>query len=187
MKSRIPHTLRSPRLLLRRWEIEDAASLHPVLEANFARLRPWIPAHVATPVPLPELAARLAGFADDFIADRAYRYALLTPDGTRLLGEADLFPRDAFGRVSFPAADRAELGYWLDAAATGQGLATEAANALLDVAIALPGLTHAEIHCDVDNALSAAVPQRLGFRLAAVEAEVQIWQKRLTSGNAARV
>jgi len=181
MQSLVPATLRTARLLLRPWTAADAAALEPVLAANVAHLGPWIPPHVATPVPLPELAERLAGFADDFAAGRAYRYALLTPAGTQVRGEADLFPRAAMGRVPLAAADHVELGYWLDAAATGQGLATEATRALLAVAATLPGMTHVEIRCDAANGASAAVPQRLGFHLAAVEADVQVWRKPLVS------
>jgi RimJ/RimL family protein N-acetyltransferase len=155
--------------------------------ANVAHLGPWIPTHVATPVPLAQLAGRLAGFAEDFAAGRAYRYALLTVEGARLCGEADLFPRAAAGRVALESADRVELGYWLDAAMTGQGLATEAASALLAVAAALPGMTHAEIRCDAANLPSAAVPQRLGFHLAGVEGGVQLWEKALASAGTTSV
>ena len=92
MRSRpmVPTTLRTARLHLRPWAATDAARLQPILEANLAHLGPWIPAHVATPLPVPELAGRLTGFADDFTAGRAYRFALLTPDGTKVLGEVDL-------------------------------------------------------------------------------------------------
>jgi ribosomal-protein-serine acetyltransferase len=187
MDSPIPDVLRTARLLLRPWRAPDATALRPVLEANTAHLGPWIPAHVATPVPLPALAERLAGFADDFAAERAFRYALLTPDGARILGEADLFPRAGEGRVPLTDADHVELGYWLDAAVTGQGFATEATRALLDVAAMLPGMTHVEIRCDVANAASAAVPQRLGFRLSAVDAGDQVWRKPMASMNRADV
>ena len=179
--SPIPATLRTARMLLRPWDAADAPALLPVLSANVDRLGPWIPAHVAAPAPLPALAERLAGFAADFAADRAYRYALLTPDGSRLLGEADLFPRSEGGRVPLADADRVELGYWLDAAATGRGLATEAARALFDVAAGVPRMRHAEIRCDAGNGPSAAVPQRLGFELASEEAELQIWRKSLAA------
>jgi RimJ/RimL family protein N-acetyltransferase len=187
MSPHIPTTLRTPRLLLRPWSPTDAVALHPVLVANVAHLGPWIPAHVATPLPLPRLAERLAGFAEDFAADRAYRYALLTAEGARLCGEADLFPRAAAGRVALESADRVELGYWLDAAMTGQGLATEATSALLAVAAALPGMTHAEIRCDVANLPSAAVPQRLGFHLAGVEGGMQLWEKPLAGAGSTSV
>jgi RimJ/RimL family protein N-acetyltransferase len=187
MDSPIPVTLRTARMLLRPWDAADAPALKPVLAANVAHLGPWIPAHVATPLPLQALAERLAGFAADFAAGRAYRYALLTPDGSRVLGEADLFPRAATGRVPLAAADHVELGYWLEAAATGQGLATEATRALLHVAATVPRMSHVEIRCDVNNGPSAAVPQRLGFQLARVETGLQIWRKLLPSINEARV
>lgn len=172
----VPPTLRTARLLLRPWDAADAARLLPVLEANAAHLAPWIPAHVATPVPLPELAARLAGFAADFAAGRAWRYALLTPDGNRILGEVDLFPRAASGRVPYVEADHAEVGYWLDSAATGRGLALEAARAMLSVAATLPGLSHVEIRCDAANVASARVPERLGFERVGVESGDEIWR-----------
>lgn len=179
MDALIPATLRTARMLLRPWNPADAPALAPVLEANFAHLSPWIPAHVATPAPVPELAERLAGFAADFGAGRAFRYALLTSDESQVLGEAALFPRAATGRVPLGEADRVELGYWLDATVTGRGLATEATRALLHVAEELPGMSHAEIRCDRKNGPSAALPPRLGFHLASEEAELQIWQKAL--------
>ena len=182
MSSLIPVTLRTERLLLRAWSPDDASALQPVLAANVTHLGPWIPARVSTPVP--ELAVRLAGYAADFAAGRAFRYALLSHDGTQVLGEVDLFPRAASGRVPLAEADHVELGYWLDAAATGQGLATEAARALFAVAATLPGMTHVDIRCDVANGASAAVPHWLGFHLAGVEGELQVWRKRLTRAGA---
>ncbi|MHB1312466.1 MAG: GNAT family N-acetyltransferase [Gemmatimonadaceae bacterium] len=184
MKSLIPASLRTERLFLRAWSAADAAVLQPVLAANVAHLGPWIPARVSTPLPVPELALRLAGYDADFTGGRAFRYALLTHDATQLLGEVDLFPRAATGRVPLAEADHVELGYWLDAAVTGRGLATEAAHALFAVAETLPGMTHVDIRCDVANGASAAVPKRLGFRLAAVEGELQVWRKELRDARA---
>jgi len=179
MTSRIPRTLRTERLLVRAWSAADAAALHPVLLANVTHLGPWIPARVSTPAPMPQLAERLAGYDADFTTGRAFRYALLTPDGAQVLGEVDLFPRAAAGRVPLADADHVELGYWLDAAETGKGLATEAARALFAVAATLAGMTHVDIRCDIANGASAAVPQRLGFHLATVEGELQVWRKAL--------
>jgi RimJ/RimL family protein N-acetyltransferase len=182
----IPSTLRTDRLLLRPWAPEDAAALYPVLVANVAHLGDWIPKHVATPVPPTELAVRLRGFAADFAEGKAFRFAMLTPDSAQVLGEADLFPRAATGRVPLVDADRVELGYWLDAAATGQGLATEAARALLELAANLSGMMHAEIRCDAANAPSAAIPRRLGFHLASVEGDTQVWRKELAGHTPSR-
>jgi RimJ/RimL family protein N-acetyltransferase len=170
--------LRTPRLLLRPWSPEDAEALLPVLDANVAHIGPWIPAHVSTPVPLPQLRERLANFSADFSADRAYRYAVLSPDESRVLGEADMFPRSSRGRVPLADADHVELGYWIAADATGQGFATEAVGALVAAAEALPGMTHAEIRCNPANAPSAGVARRLGFERAGVDGDVDVWRKR---------
>lgn len=161
-----PNQIRTRRLLLRPWRADDAEALLPVLEANQSHLGPWIPARVAEPAPLPQLTARLAAFAADFEADREWRYALLAPGDGRVLGEISLFPRSAEGRVPYAAADRAEIGYWLRADATGMGLASEAAQAMVDLAETMPTLRGVEIRCDARNGVSAAIPRRLGFELS---------------------
>lgn len=172
----IPATLRTARLLMRPWSPDDAEAVLPVLAANVGRLERWIPAQVAAPVPLPQLRERLAILAADFAEERAFRWALFTPDGARVLGEASLFARDAEGRVPLPDGDRVEVGYWLEASATGQGIATEATRALLDVAASLPGMTHVEIRCAAENVASAAIPRRLGFTLEAEVDGDQLWR-----------
>ena len=161
----LPSVIRSERLCLRAWRTQDAPLLLPLLEANVAHLGSWIPAHVASPVPLHELVLRLVGFAEDFAALRSWRWGLFAQPGGALIGEASLFPRSAEGRVAWPAADRLEIGYWLDRDATGRGYATEAAHTLVELALSLPGIDRVEIHCDPRNAASAAVPRRLGFEL----------------------
>jgi len=163
----VPAELRTARLLLRPWRPEDAEALAPILEANHAHLGPWIPTRVSTPAPVPVLAERLAGFAADFAAAREWRYGMFSPDGTDILGEIGLYPRSPNGRAPYADADRMELGYWLRAEATGKGLVTEAARALMGVAASLPGVAQFEIRCDPRNAPSGDVARRLGFVLEA--------------------
>ena len=162
----IPSEIRTSRLLLRPWRADDAEALHPILVANYEHLAPWIPARVATPAVVPLLAERLAAFGLDFATDREFRFAMLARDESALLGEVDLFPRSAAGRVALADADRAEIGYWIRGDETGRGLVTEAVRALLSVASGISQFEHLEIRCDARNAPSAAIPQRLGFRLA---------------------
>ena len=185
---RVPEQLRSARLLLRRWRADDATELAPILEANFAHLARWIPARVATPASVEQLIPRLETYIAAFDAGLEWRYALVAEDVPRLLGEVSLFPRNDVGRVAFDAqeADRIEIGYWLRADATGQGFATEAARAAMDLALSLPGMSRVAIHCDERNAPSAALPRRLGFEhVATIEepahsgsptARLQIWE-----------
>ena len=184
-----PIEIRTTRLLLRPWRGEDAGDLLPVLEANRDHLGPWIPARVATPAPVPVLAERLTGFGADFSADREWRFGMFSLADARLLGEVALFPRAAAGRVPFADADRVELGYWLRADETGQGLVTEAARTALNLASHIPRFSRAEIRCDARNSPSAAVPVRLGFTLLATVAEtgadgvsrdMQLWVSELS-------
>jgi RimJ/RimL family protein N-acetyltransferase len=187
----VPLELRTERLLLRPWRPEDAVALHPILEANFTHLGPWIPARVSTPAPVPILAERLAGFAAEFAADREWRYGMFGLDDGAVLGEVGLFPRSDVARVPYLAADRAELGYWLRADRTGRGLVTEASRAVLATAATLPRVALVEIRCDARNAPSAAVPRRLGFVLASTIEEpatptaplvqVQVWTQVLST------
>jgi RimJ/RimL family protein N-acetyltransferase len=176
----VPSEIRTSRFVLRPWRGEDAPALLPVLEANWPHLGPWIPARVATPVPLPQLAARLAAFGNDFAAAKEWRYGLFMPDETTVLGEAGIYPRAAGGRVPYADATHVELGYWLRADETGKGLVTDATKSLLDIVATLAHVSHVEIRCDARNAPSAAIPKRLGFTLAATVAEPsgtssQVW------------
>ena len=197
---RAPHQIRTRRLILRPWRADDAGALLPVLEANRSHLGPWLPARVAEPAPLPQLSARLAAFAADFESDREWRYALLALDDGRVLGEVSLFPRSAEGRGPYTSADRAEIGYWLRADATGTGLASEAALAMVELAATMPPLRHLEIRCDARNTASAAIPRRLGFELsdcvtdaggggdAAAPVTLHVWTRRLAiAGSAAAI
>lgn len=172
----VPGELRSERLRYRPWRVGDAPHLAPILEANREHLAGWIPRHVADPLPVPELAARLSGFTAEFESDREWRYAIVSVDRDEILGEVSLFPRNWKERTTYSNADRAEIGYWLQADVTGRGFATEAARTMLDLASALPGIRRVEIRCDARNIASAAVPRRLGFTLATpVEESSMIW------------
>lgn len=175
----LPRELRTERLVLRAWRGDDAPELRPVLLANQEHLRRWIPEHVYAAPPLPQLVERLDDFAAKFSAGIAFRYALRDASTERILGGMSLFPRDATSRVQLARADRVELGYWLDAAATGRGHVTEGALSLLDAVTILPGMHLAEIHCHVHNAPSNGVPRRLGFVRVQVDGETQVWQRAL--------
>ena len=182
----LPREIETPRLLLRPWRAGDAAALLPVLEANRTHLGPWIPRRVSEPVPIPILSQRLDGFAEDFAANREWRFGIFSPDQSRVMGEVGLFPRAASGRVPFVDADRVELGYWLRADDTGQGFVVEAARAILGAAASVPRFSHIEIRCDARNAPSVTVARRLGFVLADTlregtepAIELQVWTSPL--------
>ena len=56
-----------------------------------------------------------------------------------------------------------EIGYWVSAGATNRGFATEVAVMLTKIGFEFMGLDRMEIHCDVRNVRSAAIPRKLGY------------------------
>jgi len=187
----VPLQIHTPRLLLRPWRASDAALLEPILATNWDHLGPWIPRRIAEHAPVPILATRLAGFAAEFEANREWRYGMFSANERMAYGEIALFPRAENGRVAYSEADRAELGYWIRADATGQGLVSEAARAVFGVATTLTRVSHVEIRCDARNLPSAAIPRRLGFSLATTigtpsvtpgesPVELQVWTRSIS-------
>ena len=58
-----------------------------------------------------------------------------------------------------------EIGYWIDRDHINQGLASEVAGALVELAFGDPALQFIEMHIDARNVASARVPERLGFSM----------------------
>lgn len=89
-----------------------------------------------------------------------------------------------------------ELGVWLAPEATGQGLITKAATAMLDWAFHVRGMHRAEWRCNPANERSSAVARRLGMKLDGTLREsfvhndehhdVQVWSVLATEWPATR-
>src|SRR4029453_441748 len=139
-----------------RWRKTDAAVLKSALDANLAHLQAWLPWAMAEPSPLDVLEERLDLFARQFDAGEQWLFGIWSRPGGELLGGTGLHPR--IGE------DGLEMGYWLQRQATGRGFMTEAADALTRLALQQPGIERVKIRCDPENAASAAVPRRLGYR-----------------------
>ena len=168
-----PPAIRLSGLELRAWSVADAPALRAALAASDAHLRAWTPWVLDGRVPGEALEDRLARHAAGFAAGEEWVYGLFGVDGVEVLGGCGLYPRVGPRAV--------ELGYWLAAAHTGRGLATRAAAALTALAFESPDVDHVEIHCDVRNAPSARVAERLGYRLvessgAHTEPHLQLWR-----------
>jgi ribosomal-protein-serine acetyltransferase len=127
---------------------------------------PWIPwASVSTDV--------------DTARTTLQRYAdLQARDAGRLFGiwqEGTLVGGCMF--VSFDAGSgNAEVGCWLEPAATGRGLITRAVRLLIDWAFHTRGLHRIEWHCRTDNLASSAVAGRLGLTREATLRANYPWQ-----------
>ena len=139
---------RTDRLLLRPGWAEDAPALaRAIADEQVVRhlsTAPW-------PYALGDAEAHLAAPRDPVLP--AFLIAARTAGAPRLVGSCGL-ARRASGRV--------ELGYWIARPFWGQGFATEAGQALIEIAAALglPGLDASHF---LDNPASGRVLEKLGF------------------------
>ena len=153
-----PERIESERLIMRCWHPHDAPLLKAALDSSLPELQRWIPWAMRAmnePSELDVLEDRLSGYRDDFFAGRSALFALMDPDETEVLGGAGLYRRVGPHAL--------EIGYWVRSDQAGQGLATEAVQAMTDVGFMLSGIERIEIHCDPLNAPSIAVPRKLGY------------------------
>lgn len=147
--------IESDRLVIRCWRPEDATALKDAIDSSLGQLREWVPWAMNEPSSEQVLAMRLGVMRERFFAGHDWAYAIFESGESRLVGGAGLHPRGT--------SDHLEIGYWIRTDASGRGYATETAAALCGAAFEHTAVDRLEIHCDVENARSAAVAQRLGF------------------------
>ena len=152
---RIPARIETERLVIRRYREDDAEALYEVASRNrehLLRYMVWAQYEPQTPA---QRRLFIATVNADFDAGTDYTMGMFArPDGAYLGGT---------GFHVRTAPERLEIGYWLDAAREGEGLATEAAAALTRVGLEFAGATLVSIAHAPTNARSGAVPARLGF------------------------
>ncbi len=143
------------RLVLRAFELEDATELSDALAANLAHLRPWLEWVREGPRTLDALLDLVRRMRGRFDLGDAFSYVIADKTSGAMIGGCVLTPH--------PAEASATLGYWIAEERTGQGLATEAAAALIRIAFEVDHLELVEIHSVSANERSARVADRLGF------------------------
>jgi RimJ/RimL family protein N-acetyltransferase len=156
-----PERIELPGATLIRQTAADAEDAAASVARSLDHLRPWMPWATEAATDVEGQRARGAATELAWTAGTEYIWCLrMIPDG-RLAGTFGIHRRVGPGGV--------DIGYWLDIDHTGRGLATAAARALTDVAFSLEGVERVEIHTDVGNIRSAAIPQRLGYRLDRID------------------
>jgi RimJ/RimL family protein N-acetyltransferase len=148
-------------LILRHFEVDDAAEVARAVKESLNELRPFLPwaGEESTQVDFqrdrlrkqPQFAAR----------GEEWQYGLFAADDPRVYGSFGLMTRRGPGTI--------EIGYWLHSDVTGRGWATRAVAALTDVGLGIDGVHRVLICCDEANTRSAAIPQRLGYTLLRTE------------------
>ncbi|HMV32863.1 MAG: GNAT family protein [Gemmatimonadales bacterium] len=137
----------------------DAPDLHGLITANRAHLDRWLrwSSGIRTPA---DAAAFIAIFEEKQRAGDGFHLGLRV-DGA-LAGGCICWYIHRQNR-------NAEVGYWLDAGRTGQGLATRMAAAVVGHLFRVERLHRIEMLCAVENTASRAIPERLGFRVEGVK------------------
>jgi RimJ/RimL family protein N-acetyltransferase len=149
----------TPRLVLRCWEPRDAPLSKTAVDASIDHLRPWMPWVHDHPAPIQKHIERMRTNRGNFDLGVDFVFAVFDREEQNVLGGTGLHMRLGEGAR--------EIGYWVHAAHTGRGLATELSAALTKIGFVVEGLDRMEIHCDPANTRSAAVPRKLGYTLDA--------------------
>jgi RimJ/RimL family protein N-acetyltransferase len=151
----LPELLEGPRIVLRRWRLEDCEAMGRAVAESAEHLRPWMPWMLREPLSNEQRREMVSR------TERAWR------DGGDVMLGVFLDGR-AIGSVGMHrriGPDGLELGYWIHPGFARRGYATEAARLMTDAALAVPGISHVEIHHDKANVASGGVPRKLGFEL----------------------
>jgi RimJ/RimL family protein N-acetyltransferase len=156
----LPTELHTPRLLVRAYRNGDGADLNAAIMRSLDHLQPWMPwVNPKQTVDESEVYARRMQAM--WIERKDFVFQIRRKTDNAFMGALGLHDPD----WSVP---KFMLGYWVTGEAAGQGIATEAATAVMRF-----GFTHLKAHriwasCDVDNLRSARVMHKLGMRQEAV-------------------
>ena len=125
------------------------------VDSSLEHLRPWLPWAHEDPQPLETKVELLRGFRGRFDLGQDFVYGIFSRDGSEALGGTGLHTRRGEGAF--------EIGYWVRASRTGEGVCTEAAAAVTRVGFEVCEADRIEIRVDPANAASLAIPRKLGF------------------------
>lgn len=153
MSAFLPPILRTARLVLRPFELGDAADLLRVF-ADPEVVRYW---STGAWTDIRQAEAMIAEAQQAYLDGQLQRYAIVLAATDRLIGICNL-------RGHFEQNRRCELGYALGSASWGQGYAREALEALLAHAFDDLGINRIEADIDPRNDASAKLLEKLGFR-----------------------
>lgn len=155
-----PERIETDGLVLRRWAPEDLQARYEAITESYDHLHAWMDW-----LPEPQNLDQQREWGERQLASwpagRACNYGIFDAEDGTLLGVIGLHDRLGPGGL--------EIGYWCHVAHTGKGVITRAARELTRIALGLEGIERVEIHCDAANVRSAAVPERLGYRLDRIE------------------
>jgi RimJ/RimL family protein N-acetyltransferase len=159
----VPSSLKTQRLLLRSFRVEDAPALFGALAESIKELRNtlWFLPWVAEEPTLDSAEIRCRNAAANFLLRTDLPYLAFEKTSGRLVASVGLHRTD----WSLP---KTEVGYWVRTSETGKGYASESVAALTSWALSDLGAKRVELVTDAQNLGSRGVAERCGFRLEGV-------------------
>lgn len=151
-----PVELSTPRLLLRKPRLEDAAQLFHAYTSDreIVRFVTW-PAHESED----ETLGFLRHCLDEWSNGTSFPYVMeIANEPAGPVGMIHLHKRP----------HRVEFGYIIARPCWGQGYMTEALSTLVDWSLDQPGIWRASAFCDIDNLASARVMEKAGMSFEGV-------------------
>jgi RimJ/RimL family protein N-acetyltransferase len=148
--------LTTPRLLLRPYHQEEAQSFLDLLEENRARLESDFPDRTSSVTNLEEAVSRIKILEYQRRTGDLHSFGLWRQQDHQYIGDITI-RRLARGKKV------AEVGYYIDASAEGQGYVSEAMHALLDYAFEVLRMEAINLRCAKENQRSQKVAERCGF------------------------
>lgn len=157
-------TVHTPRLIIRLWELHEAARMFEVINACRDSLLPWLPwartEHFHLSSTTEYVAKQLNRSRRPFTAD-GIGLGIFEKATGQLLGGSGLHDlrRDTAS---------VEIGYWVRGDRRNQGFCTEAVAHWISKLLAPQargglGLNRIRVYCSADNKASARVPEKLGL------------------------
>jgi RimJ/RimL family protein N-acetyltransferase len=150
-----PYRIETERLVIRCYEPRDVPLLKEAIDSSLEHLRAWMPWAADEPQTIEEKTELVKFFRSSFDTGENFTCGIFPADESEVLGGSGLHPRIGPGGL--------EIGYWIRASATRQGLATESSAALTRVGFEVCGADRIEIRIDPSNEASFGVPRKLGF------------------------
>jgi RimJ/RimL family protein N-acetyltransferase len=150
-----PYRIETERLVIRCYERGDAPLLKEAIDSSLEHLQAWMPWALDEPQTLEQKQDLIDLFRAGFDTGENFTYGIFAVGESELLGGTGLHPRVGPGGL--------EIGYWIRAGATRQGLVTESTAAVTRVGLEVCEADRIEIRIEPRNQASLGVPRKLGF------------------------
>jgi RimJ/RimL family protein N-acetyltransferase len=150
-----PYRIETERLVVRCYESRDAPLLKDAVDSSLEHLQPWMPWALDEPQTLEQKIELVEFFRSSFHAGENFTYGIFAAGEAELLGGTGLHPRVGPGGL--------EIGYWVRASATRQGIVTESTAAVTRAGFEVCAADRIEIRIEPRNQASFGVPRKLGY------------------------